>query len=97
MCAQVHAELILKASLLGGGSDGHAAPDCRVLGAEGVMRKDFPESSFSIACQGDVCKGDEVLFNQGVFDGFDITTRGGGGALLGEFDPLVQARMRLCG
>lgn len=52
-------------------------------GTEGVMMKDFPEGSFSISCAGDVCKGDEVLFSQGVFDGFDITTRGGGN-LLGE-------------
>jgi hypothetical protein len=28
------------------------------------MRRDFPELSFSISCVGDICKGDEVLFNQ---------------------------------
>ena len=80
-CLQVHAELLHKARQ--GEKNTTDPSSAEISGTEGVMMKEFPEGSFSISCVGDVCKGDEVLFSQGVFDGFDITTRGGGN-LLGE-------------
>ena len=55
----------------------------RSAGSLKVMKKDFPEESFSIACVSDVCKGDEVLFSQAVFEGFDVAQRKG--TMLGEF------------
>ncbi|GAX83917.1 hypothetical protein CEUSTIGMA_g11341.t1 [Chlamydomonas eustigma] len=42
-----------------------------------AMQIIYPEASFCIPCKGDVCKGDEVLFVQEVFDDFKPQSRKG--------------------
>ncbi|CAN4079631.1 unnamed protein product [Withania somnifera] len=49
---------------------------------DGNSQRQYPRSSFTINCTGDVCKGDVVLFTQKVYKNFDKRTRGG--ELLGK-------------
>ncbi|MCD9641491.1 hypothetical protein HAX54_027703 [Datura stramonium] len=49
---------------------------------DGNGHRQYPRSSFTINCTGDVCKGDVVLFTQKVYKNFDKMTRGG--ELLGK-------------
>ncbi|XP_060192019.1 zinc finger CCCH domain-containing protein 62 isoform X1 [Lycium barbarum] len=44
---------------------------------DGNGQRQYPRSSFTINCTGDVCKGDVVLFKQKVYKKFDKMTRGG--------------------
>ncbi|XP_055805138.1 zinc finger CCCH domain-containing protein 62 isoform X2 [Solanum dulcamara] len=44
---------------------------------DGNGQRQYPRSSFTIDCTGDVCKGDVVLFTQRVYKNFDKMTRGG--------------------
>ena len=83
MIMQVHAELQLKAQNCS--VSGQDRSLVATLGSSCIMEKEYPKASFSVSCVGDVCKGDEVLFNQGVFDGFDVRIRKGG-AVLGKPD-----------
>ncbi|KAH0700509.1 hypothetical protein KY285_014755 [Solanum tuberosum] len=44
---------------------------------DGNGQRQYPRSSFTINCTGDVCKGDVVLFKQKVYKNFDKMARGG--------------------
>ncbi|KAL3378476.1 hypothetical protein AABB24_004408 [Solanum stoloniferum] len=44
---------------------------------DGNGQRQYPRSSFTINCTGDVCKGDVVLFKQKVYNNFDKMARGG--------------------
>ncbi|GMH03820.1 hypothetical protein Nepgr_005659 [Nepenthes gracilis] len=44
----------------------------------------YPPSSFVLNCKGDACMGDVVMFEQNVYEGFNIVSRSASGPLCGK-------------
>ncbi|GAU33021.1 hypothetical protein TSUD_358880, partial [Trifolium subterraneum] len=50
----------------------------------GGGEKKYPPHSFVLNCKGDACTGDVVLFEQNVYEMFNIASRSGGGPPCGK-------------
>ncbi|KAI4355400.1 hypothetical protein L6164_004179 [Bauhinia variegata] len=50
----------------------------------GGAEQKYPASSFVLNCKGDACTGDVVLFEQNVYEMFNIASRGGGATSCGK-------------